>query len=58
MSKQVFTQVIRGAFEWVRQAEEGLDADLAEHGPDKPVGWGEMTSYSLPMSFALMGLEV
>ncbi len=58
MSKQVFTQVIRGAFEWVKQAEEGLEAALAEHGPDKPVGWGELTSYSLPMSFALMGLEV
>mgnify|MGYP003529876435 CR=1 FL=1 len=37
MSKQVFTQVIRGAHAWVRQAEEALDKAMAEHGPDKPV---------------------
>jgi len=58
MSKQVFTQVIRGAHEWVRQAEEALEKALAEHGPDKPVGWGPLTAFNLPMSYALMGLEV
>lgn len=58
MSKQVFTQVIRGAHEWVRQAEEALQKALAEHGPDKPVGWGPATAYNLPMSYSLMGLEV
>ena len=58
MSKQVFTQVIRGAHRWVRQAEEALEQALAEHGPDKPVGWGPLTAYCLPMSYALMGLEV
>jgi len=57
MSRQVFTQVIRGAHEWVRQAEEGLEKALAEHGPDKPVGWGPLTAFSLPMSYSLMGLE-
>jgi len=57
MSKEVFTRVIRGAHEWVRQAEEALDEALAEHGPDKPVGWGTLTAYNLPMSYALMGLE-
>jgi len=58
MSKQVFTQVIRGAHQWVRQAEEGLEKAIAEHGPDKPVGWGPLTAYNLPMSYSLMGLEV
>jgi len=58
MSKQVFTQVIRGAHAWVRQAEEALEKALAEHGPDKPVGWGPLTAYYLPMSYSLMGLEV
>ncbi len=58
MSKQVFTQVIRGAHQWVRQAEEALERALAEHGPDKPVGWGPLTAYYLPMSYALVGLEV
>ncbi len=58
MSKQVFTQVIRGATEWVRQAEEALEKALAEYGPDKPVGWGPLTAYNLPMSYSLMGLEV
>ena len=57
MSKQVFTQVIRGAHQWVHEAEEALAKALAEHGPEKPVGWGMLTSYSLPMSYALMGLE-
>jgi len=58
MSKQVFTQVIRGAHEWVRQAEEALDKAIAEQGPDKSVGWGPLTAYNLPMSYSLMGLEV
>ena len=58
MSKQVFTQVIRGAHEWVRQAEEALEKALAEHGPDKPIGWELLTSYCLPMSYSMMGLEV
>ena len=58
MSKQVFTQVIRGAHQWVRQAEEGLEQAVAEHGADKPVGWGPLTAYYLPMSYSLMGLEV
>lgn len=58
MSKQVFTQVIRGAHEWVRKAEQELDKAIAQFGADKPVGWGLQTSYHLPMSYALMGLEV
>ncbi len=58
MSKQVFTQVIRGAHEWVRQAEEALEKAVAQHGNDTPVGWGPATAYNLPMSYSLMGLEV
>ena len=58
MSKQVFTQVIRGAHEWVRQAEEALEKALDKHGPDKAIGWAEQTPSCLPMSYALMGLEV
>lgn len=58
MSKKVFTSVIRGAHEWVRQAEQALERALAKYGPDKPVGWGPLTAYYLPMSYALMGLEV
>ena len=58
MSKQVFTQVIRGAHQWVKQAEEGLEQALAKHGPDTPIGWSDYTAYNLPMSYALMGLEV
>jgi acetyl-CoA synthase len=58
MSKQVFTQVIRGAHQWVKQAEDALSRALEQHGPDKPIGWGPQTAYYLPMSYALMGLEV
>ena len=58
MSKQVFIQVIRGAQEWVGQAEEAYEKALSEHGPDKEIGWGPLTAYSLPMSYSLMGLEV
>jgi acetyl-CoA synthase len=57
MSREVFTKVIRGAHAWAEQAEEGLRAAIAEHGPERPVGWGVQTSYYLPMSYALMGLE-
>jgi acetyl-CoA synthase len=57
MSKQVFTQAIRGAHGWVEQAEKALEAALAK-GADRPVGWGPLTAYYLPMSYALMGLEV
>src|SRR5574340_1826104 len=57
MSRGVFTKVIRGAHAWVRQAEESLEAAIASHGPGQPVGWGTATSYYLPMSYALMGLE-
>ncbi len=45
MSREVFTQVIRGAHEWVRQAEQALEKALADYGPDKPVGWGPQTDY-------------
>ena len=58
MSKHVFTQVIRGAHEWVHEAEEALEKAVAQYGPERPVGWGPLTSYFLPMSYALMGLEV
>ncbi len=58
MSKQVFISAIRGAHEWVRQAEESLEKAIANHGPDQRIGWDHQTSYSLPMSYALMGLEV
>lgn len=58
MSKLVFTQVIRGSHRWVEQAEQSLEKAVAEYGAEQPVGWGEHTSYSLPMSYALMGLEV
>lgn len=58
MSKQVFTQVIRGAHQWVKEAEQSLEEALAKYGPDHRVGWDTQTSYSLPMSYSLMGLEV
>ncbi len=58
MSREVFTQVIRGTHAWVQQAEAEFQAAIAEYGPDRPVGWGTQTCYSLPMSYALMGLEV
>jgi acetyl-CoA synthase len=57
MSKEVFTKVIRGAHQWVAQAEEALREALEKYGADRPVGWGGQTSYCLPMSYALMGLE-
>ena len=59
MSKQVFTQVIRGAHGWVQAGRGGPgQGDGRSTAPDKPVGWGPQTSYYLPMSYALMGLEV
>jgi len=57
MSREVFSKVIRGAHAWVEQAEGALQAAIAEQGADRPVGWGTQTSYFLPMSYALMGLE-
>jgi acetyl-CoA synthase len=58
MSKEVFTKVIRGAHEWVKRAEEELETALDKLGGDTPVGWGTQTSYSLPLSYALLGLEI
>ena len=58
MSKQVFISAIRGAHAWVSQAEESLEKAIADLGPDQRIGWGTQTSYNLPMSYALMGLEV
>ena len=58
MSKQVFTKVIRGAHAVGAPGRRGIAPGAsAEHGPEKPVGWGPQTSYYLPMSYALMGLE-
>jgi len=57
MSHQVFTQVIRGSKHFVDWAARDLDAAIAEHGEDLPVAFPE-TAYSLPMAYALMGLEV
>ena len=53
----MFTQVIRGAHQWVNQAEKELLQAIDQYGAEKPVGWGGQTSYYLPMSYALMGLE-
>jgi len=57
MSKEVFTQVIRGAHEWVKQAEEALDKAIADKGADTPIGWGAQTAYYCPMSYSMMGVE-
>lgn len=57
MSKEVFTQVIRGAHEWVKQAEEALDKAIADKGADTPIGWGAQTAYYCPMSYSMMGIE-
>ena len=56
MSHQVISAVIRGAGGFVSEADEKLAAALAEHGPDKQVGFPE-TAFYLPMACALMGIE-
>ncbi len=58
MSREVFTQVIRGTRGWVEEAEQALAKALTEYGPGRAVGWTTQTCYCLPMSYALMGLEV
>jgi acetyl-CoA synthase len=48
--------VIRGANDFVRQAEEAVDAAIKAKGPDEPVGFPG-TAFYLPMAYALMGIE-
>jgi len=57
MSHQVFSQVIRGAHGFVEWAHRDLEDTIAQYGEDLPVEFPE-TAYSLPMTYALMGLEV
>lgn len=57
MSKQIFTQAIRGAHAFVNQADEKLTAAIKDKGDDCKVAFPE-TAFYLPMAYALMGLEV
>ena len=54
MSRYIATRAIRGAHGMVREAEEAVNAALAEHGPDAPVAFPN-TAYYLPMIFGLTG---
>jgi len=57
MSREVITSVIRGATDFVAEAESKLDEAIKQHGADHPVEFPG-TAFQLPMIHALMGLEV
>ncbi|MCJ7543557.1 MAG: acetyl-CoA decarbonylase/synthase complex subunit alpha/beta [Phycisphaerae bacterium] len=57
MSRQVIAAVIRGARGFVQEAESGLAEAIRSKGEDGKVQFPE-TAFFLPMTYALMGLEV
>lgn len=57
MSRIIANAAIRGAHEYVSQAEEGLRQALEAHGPEKEIAFPN-TAYHLPLILALTGLEV
>ena len=57
MSRQVIAAVIRGARGFVEQAEQKLTETIEAKGEDQQIAFPE-TGFYLPMSYALMGLEL
>jgi len=57
MSRQVFVSVIRGAHQFVRQAEEAWKQAVDEHGEKAQLKFPE-TAFALPMILALTGRKV
>ena len=57
MSRYIATRAIRGAEGIVREAEEAVNAALAELGPDTPVQFTN-TAYYLPLIYAFTGQKV
>ena len=57
MSRYIATRAIRGARRIVAEADEALQAALAECGPDAPVAFTN-TAYYLPVIYAFTGHKV
>jgi acetyl-CoA synthase len=57
MSRYIATRAIRGAQNIVREAEEAVNAALADLGPDTPVQFTN-TAYYLPVTYAFTGMKV
>ncbi len=57
MSRQVFVSVIRGAHQFVKQAEEAWKQAVDEHGEKAPLKFPE-TAFALPMILAMTGRKV
>ncbi|MBU0490322.1 MAG: CO dehydrogenase/CO-methylating acetyl-CoA synthase complex subunit beta [Chloroflexi bacterium] len=57
MSKYIASAVHRGARNLVREADDALQAALAEYGPEQKVAFPN-TAYYLPTIFGLMGHKV
>ena len=57
MSRIIAQAAIRGSHVFFKEAEERLNNAIADKGEDQEVGFPE-TAYYLPMTNALMGLEI
>src|SRR5512137_808738 len=57
MSRYIATRAIRGAQGIVAEAEEAVNAAIAELGPDAPVAFTN-TAYYLPVIYAFTGEKV
>ncbi len=57
MSREVIAAVIRGARGFVEEAEKKLTETIKAKGEDQQIAFPE-TAFYLPMSYALMGLEL
>ena len=57
MSRIIASAAIRGAYKYVKEAEEKLDRLIEEKGPDQTIGFPN-TAYYLPLILALLGIEV
>ena len=57
MSRYIATRAIRGARRIVAEADQALQAALAEHGPETPVAFTN-TAYFLPVIYAFTGDKV
>ncbi len=57
MSKIIAAAGIRGAYQFVAEAKQKLEAALKKHGPDQEVAFPN-TGYYLPVIYGMLGIQV
>jgi len=57
MSRIIASAAIRGAYKYIKEAEEKLNKMIEEKGPDQAIGFPN-TAYYLPLILAILGIKV